>query len=682
MANEKPLRRIADYVAKQGAGTERFWVPEIWNTCGYEPVLERRNGEIRVDAYPFLAAHLRRLAEVSAAAGESAAQPASAPDGTADAAAADLDSSVIYSTLVRYSTAWDYDHDGAIESGTFLRFMLLLPLLRRMGVNIVYMLPVTRYSTLHLKGNIGSPYAAQSLFELDPNLCDPLLDGMAGLTADDQLSALVDACHGLGMRVVVDFIPRVTARNTDLLAEHPDWVYWIRKEALDGFRLPHIPDLGFFEECTPDKLETVYRSAETADFLARFSQPPNVLDEALWQRLKARAAATGEELLELVEAELGITTSPAHSDWINDVQPIWTDITFWRLYRDTAPSARPYIREDQPPYVLFDTIKCNYYPGEVPNRELWDMLVEAARFNLERYGIDGFRIDIGHVLPIPLLEEIFSVIRSLRPDALLISEDLFNRNHRKAAAVGYNIMLGSGWNVMTDITKDNLLAYVRELPELDIHVFACAETADTPRITSRGGVPLARMIAVFNQFLPRAIPFLATGFELNEQQPMNCGLGDNTDGADIPRAFFHEMTMDWTNPRPMIGLLESLHEVRRELAPLMRPEYFFAAAETPDDVVAYGYRSEAGALLACFNLGTERTVRLAVSELLASCGGSVGAGGAASAAAEVAASADDAAAAREAGLTVRIDSEPDGGLAGLRAETIELRPRQAIVLSS
>ncbi|MDI4648221.1 alpha-amylase [Cohnella hashimotonis] len=676
MRIEAPLQRIAEYVAEQGEGREKIWVPEMWNTCGYGNIAERRAGEILVDAYPFMSAHLRRLtegarhdasAEVASARETAGGGAAPAKRGTTAIAAAakaatapkaDLDDSVIYSTLVRYSTAWDYAGDGSISSGTFLRFMLLLPLLKRMGVNIVYMLPVTRYSTLHLKGNIGSPYAVQSLFELDPNLHDPLLDGMPELTLHDELSALVEACHALDMRVVVDFIPRVTARNSDLLAAHPDWVYWIRKEALDGFRLPHIPELGFFEECTPDKLETVYRSEETADFLAQFSEPPNVLDEALWQKLKARAEETGEELLTLVEAEMGITTSPAHSDWINDVQPIWTDITFWRLYRDTAPAARSYIRADQPPYVLFDTIKCNYYPGKEPNRELWNLLVAAARFNLERYGIDGFRIDIGHVLPVPLLEEIFDAIRSIRPDALLISEDLFNRNHRKAAAVGYNIMLGSGWNVMTDIRKDNLLAYVRELPELDIHVFACAETADTPRITSRGGTPLARMIAVFNHFLPRAIPFIATGFELNERQPMNCGLGDNTDGADIPRAFFHEMMMDWNNPSPMIDLLERLSETRKRLLPLLKPERFFTP-DTPDDVVAYGYRSEAGTVLAVFNLGTEMPVSLSAAELSGS--GGVGERG---------------------GLTVCIDSAVDSPQLGRRVDRFGLGPRQAIVLST
>lgn len=593
-------RIIQFFVQNRGNRKETLWLPAIWNVCGYSRILEEQDGEMKVLAFDFIAEQLQYLLDSSR--------------DYRRADTVDLDRSVIYSSLVRYTTAWDYDHDGEIESGTLLRLVVLLPLLKQMGVNILYLLPVTRYSELNLKGDIGSPYAVQSLFNLDPNLHEPLLDEMADMTIDDEMAALSEACRLLDIRVVVDFIPRVTAKNSDFIYEHPEWVYWMNKEASDSFKLPHVPELGFFEECTPDKLETVYRSPETAGFLRQFSQPPNEVDPILWEKLRARAAATGEELLTLVEQEMGLTTSPAHSDWINDVQPIWTDITFLRLYRDIAPPVRPLLEPDQAPYVLFDTIKCNYYPGEEPNRELWDILIDALKHNLLRYRIDGFRIDIGHVLPIPLLEEMFDTIKAIRPDALLISEDLFNRNHSKAAAVGYNIMLGSGWNIMTDIQKDNLLAYVNELPELDIHVFACAETADTPRITSRGGTALARMIAVFNHFLPNAIPFLATGFELNEEQPMNCGLGDNTNGAEIPRAFFNKMKLSWTNPQPMIPLLAELHSCKEAWMPLLKPERFFTSS-SPDDVVIYGYMQDEELLLGCFNLHAEQPVRVDLTSL-------------------------------------------------------------------
>ncbi|WP_334074899.1 alpha-amylase [Paenibacillus sp. A14] len=590
MARQERVKYLYRFLASHRPKEIRpIWIPEIWNECGYASILDTKRGEIEIDPVPFLLHHLNYLFQLSE----------SYPFEEQS-----LDRSVIYSSLVRYSAAWDYNHDGRIQSGTFLRLMILLPLLKKMGVNILYLLPVTRYSQMHWKGDIGSPYAIHSLFELDPELHDSLLDGIPEFTLHDEMAALVEASHLLGIKVVVDFIPRVTARDSEVIEEHPDWVYWIGKEHLEGFRPPHISELGFFEECSPDKLETIYRSKETAAFLSKFSPPPNELNPLLWQCLKQRARQSGEPLLSLVEEHMGITTAPAHSDWVNDVQPIWTDITFYRLFKDIAPQVRNLVPPNQPPYVLFDTIKCNMYPGTEPNRDLWDMLVQAIKFNLHAYGVDGFRIDIGHVLPVPLLEEMFRTIKEIRPNAILISEDLFNRNHRKAAGTGYNVMLGSGWKIMTDISVETLQAYLQELPELAIHVFACSETADTPRITSRGGIRLARMMSVFNSFLPNAIPFLTTGIEMNEEQPLNCGLADNTGGADIPRAFFNRLAINWTHPQPMIPLLSRLHAGKKQLEHLIRPQNFFLP-DAQGEVLMYAYLKGRELLVCCFNLSVE-----------------------------------------------------------------------------
>lgn len=591
MSEDSKFRQVQEYLStRKGDDIEPIWIPAVWNECQYKHVLIEKEGEICVHPYDFLTEHLKYVEKLS--------WRYLLKEHT------NLDDSAIYSSLIRYSTAWDYNHDGNIESGTFLRFFILLPLLKKMGINILYMLPVNQYSKLNLKGDIGSPYAVQSLFHLDQNLHDSLLDGMEDFTIHDELSALVEACHLLDIKTVVDFIPRVTARNSAFITENPEWVYWIKIEELEGFAPPPIPELGFFVECTPDKLETVYSSQETAAFLRKFSPPPNELHPLFWQQLKEKAANSGEELLTLVEQEMGITTAPAHSDWINDVQPVWTDITFLRLYKDFSPQVRHLVNPDQAPYVLFDTIKCNDYPGQEPNLELWDVLEQAVRFNLERYGIDGFRIDIGHALPIPLLTRIFDTIKEWNPNAILISEDLFNRNHKKAASAGYNVMLGSGWNVMTQINKENLVSFLEELPELNIHVFACAETGDTPRITSRGGVGLARMTAVFNQFLPNAIPFVTTGYEMNEEQPLNCGLGDNTNGEEIPRAFFNVMKMNWTNPGPMLPLLAELSEFKKDWRHLVKPESFFVA-QSPEGTVLYGYMQGDKMMLCCCNLSAD-----------------------------------------------------------------------------
>ena len=40
------------------------------------------------------------------------------------------------------------------------------------------------------------------------------------------------------------------------------------------------------------------------------------------------------DFINLIESEFGLTVAPAFSDCINDPQPAWNDITFFRLYLD------------------------------------------------------------------------------------------------------------------------------------------------------------------------------------------------------------------------------------------------------------------------------------------------------------------------------------------------------------
>lgn len=549
----------------------RCWIPQIWDQDGYTEIFARQEQQIAINPFAFTARLLGRLLDHESGTGSRS-----------------LDESVIYASLVRYSAAWDYDGSGDYQSGTFLRMIWLLPMLQKMGVTILYLLPVTRPSELNRKGDLGSPYAIADYFSLDPALHDPLFDDLAGFSLDDELTLLISACHRVGIRVVHDFIPRVTAMNNELVKLHPEWVYWIRREALEGFAPPEVPGLPRFTECSHENLAALYQSPATREHLARFSLPPNELDNEGWLQLKAQAQAEGSELITLVEQQMGIVPAPAHSDWINDDQPIWTDISFLRLYLDVHPDAP--VGADQPPYVLFDTIKCNRFPAKVPNEALWYYLEEAVSHQMRRYGFDGFRIDIGHTLPPALLQRLIARMHDCVRDPLIISEDLFNRNHEQARDTGYNIMLGSGWNVMADLTHDNLSRYLRELAELKIHAFACSETPDTPRIITRaGGKSLARMLALFNGFLPHAIPFINTGLEVNERQPLNCGLADNTGGAEIPKAFFNRLQIDWQHNHDMFDLLCQIASQRQRFAHLLRPQHFFLQL-TSAPLLHFGYR--------------------------------------------------------------------------------------------
>ncbi|MBQ1328675.1 MAG: alpha-amylase [Eubacterium sp.] len=544
------LDRFYDYISESDDSKE-IYIPQVWNSfigCLYEET--NKKNVIRVNEAQYFKTVIEKIRELK------------------DEMDTDIKHSRIYCAMPRYTMAWDTKGDGSISNGTLVRMLALLPILKKMQVNVLYLLPITEYSTRNQKGDMGSPFAIKDFYKLDPNLHDEIIDGMNEFSLDDEFHILVEAAHLIGIRIVIDFIPRVTARDSNLILEHPDWFYWIDKDYEKDFKTPEIPGLDFFEECTVDNIEKVYLAESTKKHLTHFRKTPNLLNTAKWEEVVERIHETGENALALIEKEFGITTPPAHSDWINDVQPIWTDITFWKLYMDNNPWASKYLSKDQPDYVMFDTIKTNKFPAKEPNQQLWDLFEDVLKYYATEFKLDGFRFDIGHTLPPALLQRLFATVREYVKNPIFISEDLFNRNHESARKTGYNIMLGSSWNEVSHISKETYENFILELKDMNIMAYACAETHDTPRIVTRkGGKKLSRSLAIVNNFLPNGAHFMLAGYEINESQPMNCGLADNTNGAPIKKAFFNEMIMDWDSDdaKKMIDYLINVNTIRKDL---------------------------------------------------------------------------------------------------------------------
>jgi hypothetical protein len=75
------------------------------------------------------------------------------------------------------------------------------------------------------------------------------------------------------------------------------------------------------------------------------------------------------------------------------------------------------------------------------------------------------------------------------------------------------------------IWEKKLHKFVYGAKDIALPMFACAETHDTARIAGReGGRILARMATVMNFFLPNLVPFINSGQEVYETQPMNTGV--------------------------------------------------------------------------------------------------------------------------------------------------------------
>jgi glycosidase len=442
--------------------------------------------------------------------------------------------SVLYSTMIRVSSAWDHDRsysldinnfDSLKETGTFVKMLALLPLLKKMGVDTLYLLPLSRFSLKDKKGELGSPYGVANFFDLDPNLKEPMTQNL--MSVEEEFQALIEACHILDIRVTIDIIPRTNAVENDLIKEHPDWFYWIKADRFNDYRVPYVEGLPNTISPEPKYMESVYQSSDVSRHIEMFQTNPKEQNEELFEKI----IKDSNDFIQDIEKEFNLKIAPAFSDHINDIQPPWTDVTFFRMFMDHPIETSKYLKnQSTAPYILFDTIKANLFPGKQPNTELWNLLKNIIPFYQKKYGIDGARIDMGHALPKELLQLIINEARKNDPDFAFIAEELNPGNSQSAKEAGYNIIIGNGFWMQPRIWEKKLHKFVYGAADLAIPMFACSETHDTARIAARdGGVTLARMLTILNMFLPNSVPFINSGQEVYETQPMNTGIDCTND---------------------------------------------------------------------------------------------------------------------------------------------------------
>jgi glycosidase len=122
------------------------------------------------------------------------------------------DSRIQHPEWSRDATIYQINTRQFTQEGTFAAAVAHLPRLKDLGVTILWLMPVHRIGQVNRKGTLGSPYAVQDYYSINPDLG----------TADD-LKAFVAAAHELGLRVITDWVANHTAWDCNLTIEHPDW---------------------------------------------------------------------------------------------------------------------------------------------------------------------------------------------------------------------------------------------------------------------------------------------------------------------------------------------------------------------------------------------------------------------------------------------------------------------------
>ncbi|MCC3152750.1 alpha-amylase family glycosyl hydrolase [Hymenobacter sp. BT770] len=108
--------------------------------------------------------------------------------------------------------------------GTFRAFEAHLPRLQKMGVGILWLMPIHPIGVSHRKGTLGSAYSVRDYRAVNPDL---------GTLAD--LQHLVNEAHKRGLHVILDWVANHTSWDNALTTEHPDWY---TRDSLGHFRPP------------------------------------------------------------------------------------------------------------------------------------------------------------------------------------------------------------------------------------------------------------------------------------------------------------------------------------------------------------------------------------------------------------------------------------------------------------
>lgn len=458
---------------------------------------------------------------------------------------------IVYNMFVRYTCAFDHNNNGSIdinqdsnesnnfakETGTFLKAIALLDYIIELGTNIVYLLPVTSIGIDGKKGNLGSPYAIRNPYKLDENLSENILD----LEVDIQFKAFVEACHLLGLKIITEFVFRTASIDSDLALEHPEWFYWIHYRKQKNKKDSSKSNIVFSPPEFLKRDEKLIIEKVLQNDLHSLPIPDESYTKQ-FVKTPSKVARVDGKNFGVYEKNKECIIPSAFADWPpNDKQPLWSDVTYLKLY-------------DHPNfnYIAYNTIR--YYDPKLEkmeyiNNQLWDYIIDIIPYFQTNFDIDGVMIDMGHALPKTLRESLIKKSKEKKKDFILWQENFsIDENSKKEH---YDAVMGYACFDESNPEKFRALLTRFEKKDIPVDFFASAETHNTHRaVNYLGGLDFSIFAWAINSIIP-TLHFLHSGVELGETKPVNTGLGFTSEELEQINseelALFSAQSLNWNH---------------------------------------------------------------------------------------------------------------------------------------
>lgn len=210
----------------------------------------------------------------------------------------------------RNATIYEVNIRQFSEEGTFKAFEAKIPELRELGVTILWLMPIHPIGEVNRKGTLGSYYAVQDYFGVNPEF-----------GTEQDFRDLVATAHANGMYVILDWVANHTAWDNPLTVSHPEFY---ERDSTGSFTPPRGTDwtdviqLDYTHPGTHDYMASALRYwVEEFDIDGYRCDVADMVPVEFWNRVRAELDAI-KPVFMLAEAE-----NPDHHASAFDMSYAW-----------------------------------------------------------------------------------------------------------------------------------------------------------------------------------------------------------------------------------------------------------------------------------------------------------------------------------------------------------------------
>lgn len=391
-----------------------------------------------------------------------------------------------------------------------------------------------------LKGLAGSPYAIRDYFDVCPDYADNPAERLA------EFRAMVGRIHAAGLKVLIDFVPNHVARSYKS-SVRPELSFGANDDRSRYFDPKNnffwlTPEARPFGKGPPLRLPTVDADGRPVSPTAKVARTPS---DGLFGPEMEHGRVTGSNLA---------SWEPDMGSWYETVK-----LNYGYDFLDPTKSTRLYPHGANPDIAVPDT---------------WAKMDEIIAY-WQGFGVDGFRVDMAHMVPPEFWHWMIARARGRNPDVFFVAE-AYDTDPGKvpsgdplvAEVGGGNVMfdlLNAGFDaVYDDATYDKLKeiydkgAWANDLDRIAARPFVAdnslryAENHDEVRLAARGewggiGPDVGRPVSAILYGLSRGPVMLYSGQEVGEPAHGEEGFG----GDDARTSIFDYWSMPeftkWVN---------------------------------------------------------------------------------------------------------------------------------------